>query len=66
MSNANLTGVKVRMSRRRQKLTQQELADKAEITKPHVSMIESGKRTPSLDVLNRLAKALKVKPGELL
>ena len=42
-------------------LTPEELAKRAGVTKPYVSMIESGERkSPSLPILKRLAKALGV------
>jgi len=48
-------------------ITQVELAQKAKVTQSYVAMLEAGeKKNPSLDVLKRLAKALKVKVGELV
>jgi transcriptional regulator with XRE-family HTH domain len=47
-------------------LTQQALADKAKIHRVYLAQIEGGARAPSLEMLERLAKALKVKAGELL
>lgn len=50
-------------------LTQQQLADSAEISKPYLSQIETGKRTGTTNVLSAIAKALDVsleqiaKPG---
>jgi DNA-binding XRE family transcriptional regulator len=50
-------------------LTQQQLADAAEISKPYLSQIETGKRTGTTNVLSAIAKALDVsleqiaKPG---
>jgi transcriptional regulator with XRE-family HTH domain len=51
-------GKTIQKRRKALSLTQQELADKARVTKPYVSMVEAGKRTPSLEVLGNLAKAL--------
>ncbi len=47
-------------------MTQQALADKAQIHRVYLAQIEGGTRSPSLEMLERIAKALKVKPGKLL
>ena len=47
-------------------LTQQGLADKAKINRVYLAQLEGQARTPSLAMLGRLAKALKVKAGALL
>jgi transcriptional regulator with XRE-family HTH domain len=50
-----------------QGLTQVALAKKLKVKQPFVAALESGaKPNPSLDVLRRLAKALKVTVGELV
>jgi DNA-binding XRE family transcriptional regulator len=41
-------------------LTQQQLADAIEISKPYLSQIETGKRSGTTDVLSAIAKALDV------
>jgi len=46
--------------RRRRALTQATLAGLAETTQPHIADLESGKRRGSLDVMARIARALKV------
>ena len=57
----------LRRLREDRKLTQEELAKRAKITRSHVSLLESGHRkNPSLNVLKRLAGALDVPVGELL
>lgn len=52
--------------REEQKLSQQKLADKLEVAQSTVGMWESGKRTPKLDEINRLAKALRITVNRLL
>lgn len=47
-------------------LTQSELADKAHVSRAAVYGILSKGRTPRLDTLGRIARALGVKPTELL
>lgn len=41
-------------------LTQEELALKAHISKSYLSQIESNKRTPDLQILKKIADALKI------
>ncbi len=57
---------RVKTLRRKRRLTQQELAARADITPAYVTHIESRNRAPSLDVLDSLAEALGVAPWELL
>ena len=53
--------------REAQGLNQVELAKKAKVTTAYVSQLEAGKKkNPSLDVLQKLAKALGVPVAELL
>lgn len=47
-------------------LTATELSSRAGIKQSYLSQIESGKRTPSLDVLRNIAKELDVTVSELL
>ncbi len=48
----------VKVWRTHRNLTLQALADKAEISKPYLSQLESGKRSGSTDVLKKIAEAL--------
>lgn len=59
-------GLHLRELRVKQKLTQEELADRAGMHFTYVGQIERGKRNPSLINLEKLAKALKVSAGTLL
>ena len=47
-------------------LTQQQLADKAGISKPYLSQIETGKRTGTTEILSAIAKALDVSLDEVV
>lgn len=59
--NAILDGKNpVKVWREYRGLTQQQLADAAEISKPYLSQIETGKRSGTTDVLSAMAKALDV------
>jgi len=55
----------IRLWRARRGLTQQELADRAGISKPYLSQIESGKRQGTVETLAAIARALDV-PLEVL
>lgn len=50
----------IRGARKLAKLTQQDLADMAEITRSTLSEIENGKSTARMDVMERLFRALHV------
>lgn len=54
------------MARTQQKLSQQAVAKKARVSVSYVSMLERGERTPPLETLEVLAKALGVSPLYLL
>ena len=56
----------VRKLRSKKKLSQKILADKVGISVSYVSMLERGQRSPPLDMLERVAKALGVSPISLL
>ena len=59
-------GAVLKKAREKRKLTQQALADKVGVHQVTIARLESGTRQPSMDLLHRLAKALRVKVGELL
>jgi transcriptional regulator with XRE-family HTH domain len=48
------------------KLSQGELAKKAKLSQSTVAQIETSRKTPSLEVLEQIAKALKVPAYKLL
>lgn len=51
----------VKEMRLKRNLTQEALAEKAQISRVHLSEIENGNAIPSVVVAQRIAKALKVK-----
>ncbi len=56
----------VRRLRAKKKLSQKALADKVGISVSYVSMLERGQRSPPLETIERMAKALGVTPAALL
>ena len=52
--------------REEQGLSQQELADYAEIDRTYVFELERGKYYPSLNVVYKIAEVLNVKPHDLI
>ena len=56
----------VRRLRAKRQLSQKSLADKVGISVSYVSMLERGQRSPPLETLEKVAKALGVTPAALL
>ncbi len=56
----------LKTERLRRKLSQESLAAKARLSVSYISMLERGQRTPPLDTLESIAKALSVSPTSLL
>lgn len=65
MSLKQVLGENVSALRRAKGLSQNELAELADTSYVHVSRIENGHSWPSDDLIERLAKALKVSAPEL-
>lgn len=59
-------GARLREARERLGLTQEEVAERSGVHATEVSRMETGKRDPKISTLRRLAKAVEVKPGQLL
>ncbi len=58
-------GARVQDFRRRRKLTQEELGEKAELSEETVSSIERGVNVPRIETIFRIAEALDVSLSEL-
>jgi transcriptional regulator with XRE-family HTH domain len=56
----------VRRLRAKKKLSQKALADKVGISVSYVSMLERAQRSPPLETIEKMAKALGVPPASLL
>ena len=57
-------GHRIRKRRQGLGITQEELADRVSLSRTHMGHIEQGRRSPSLEVLNKIAKALKTSPKD--
>jgi transcriptional regulator with XRE-family HTH domain len=51
--------------RERRGMTQEQLAKKSGVGRSHLARLETGRQDPTLSTLEKLAKALGVKPGRL-
>lgn len=61
--DAQGVGERIKAARIRRDLTQEVLAEKVGVEHGTISMIETGKREPSLDVLVRIMNQLRVEPN---
>lgn len=61
-----LFGARLRELRLAQDLSQEKLAEMADLHRNYVGVLERAKQSPSLDAICKLARALKVKPADLL
>lgn len=59
-------GKKIAVLRKKQRLTQEDLAGAAEIDRSFLSEIENGHKNLSVDTLKKIADALGIKPGKLI
>ena len=59
-------GKNVRFYRLRLDISQEELAHEADSNRTYISDLERGTRNPSLEVVERIARALNVSMGDLL
>jgi transcriptional regulator with XRE-family HTH domain len=59
-------GAAVRRRREQKGLTQQQLADRAEVSLRYIVAVEAGDNSPSLSAIFQLCDALDTSPAELL
>ncbi len=59
-------GKKVKQLRQESELSQEALAHLAELDRTYIPSIEKGERNVSLEVIQKLSKAFKIKISELL
>jgi transcriptional regulator with XRE-family HTH domain len=61
-----LLGEAIRAKRRRRRLSQEGLAEKADLSTVFISRVERGKESPSVDSLLKIARALGVRARDLV
>jgi transcriptional regulator with XRE-family HTH domain len=61
-----LFGKRLRELRLAQKLSQEKLAEMADLHRNYVGILERAQQSPSLDAICKLAHALKVRPADLI
>lgn len=66
MFDYRLLGSRIKKARSAAKLTQEAVAERANITVVYLSKIENGKVKPTLDALSRICEAIKCDVGVLL
>lgn len=66
MSLLDKFAANLRKQRAQKKLSQKSLAERVGISVSYVSMLERGQRSPPLETLERLGKALGVSPANLI
>ena len=58
-------GKKIQKKRKEMGYTQEELADKIGVSRAYMGYIEQGRNAPSLEVLEKIAKHLRMRLSEL-
>ncbi len=66
MGSQDQLGKNIKKAREKLGLTQEQVADKAGIHVNYFARVERGEQTPSVDVLDEIAKAVKVRAADLL
>ncbi len=61
-----LIGKRIKVKREQRNITQMELAERADLSVPYISHIETGSKKVSLNALIRIANALSISPNDLL
>jgi transcriptional regulator with XRE-family HTH domain len=61
-----LLGEAIRARRQKAELSQEKLAEKADLSTVFISRVERGKESPSVDSLVKIAKALDVRVRDLI
>lgn len=67
--NAKITKTickKIRKYRHEAGLTQEDLAEKVGVSRVYIGYVEQGRNTPSLEILGKIAKALKVRLSDII
>lgn len=62
---SGIKGNNLRSIRKQKNLTILQLSEKSKVNNGYISEIENGKKIPTIDVICKLAEALKCKPEDL-
>ncbi len=62
----NVLGDELRKERLKAKLTQEELAARAKVSRNYVSLLELNEKSPTVQMLFRLCRVLSVRPSALI
>ena len=66
MTPINRLASKLKHIRQERKLTQEQLAERAGLTREYIARLETGRYDPTLSTIEKLAKALRVKVNDLV
>jgi transcriptional regulator with XRE-family HTH domain len=66
MDLKEVVAVNLRRARHAKKMTQEELAEAADLSARYIGAIERADKSPSVSVLGRIADALMIDPAELI
>ncbi len=61
-----MLGELLRNARQKAGLTQEELAFQAQVDRTYISQLEHNKKSPTVDMLFRLCKAMQTSPGRII
>jgi len=67
--NAKITKTickRIRKYRHEAGLTQEDLAEKVRVSRVYIGYVEQGRNTPSLEILGKIAKVLKVRLSDIV
>lgn len=67
--NAKLTKIickRIKKFRNDRFMTQEDLAEKVGVSRVYIGYVEQGRNTPSLNILEKIAKSLKVRLSDLI
>lgn len=63
---SNKIGLKIKLLRNKQGISQEELGFRADISKTQIGLIERGESSPTIDTLAQIAKALEISLVDLV
>lgn len=58
--------LRLKQLRKRRKMSQEQLAEKAGVSRSYLARVETARQDPTLSTIEKLAKALRVRPARLL